>query len=249
MATTANSQTLPVEHNYTVKLAENDSEVEAALRLRFNVFLVDRGMENLPPDGLDKDEFDTKGVCDHVIVRNGAEVVGTYRVQTGETAAKQRGFYSAQEFHLENLEPLRHTMVELGRACLHKDHRNASAFFMLWNGIAKYAKDRGKTHLMGCSSVDGIEHAEGATIYQQLLKSGKLIEPQFRVTPRYSACRLDQTLPGEVKIPKLFRLYLRIGAKICGPPFIDEKYKSRDFLTLLNLDEARPDIIRRFLEK
>ena len=40
-----------------------------------------------------------------------------------------------------------------------------------------------------------------------------------------------------MKIPKLFRTYLRFGAKVCSPPAIDRRFKTIDFLVLFDVYE------------
>jgi putative hemolysin len=42
-----------------------------------------------------------------------------------------------------------------------------------------------------------------------------------------------------LKLPKLLRAYLSLGAKICGPPAIDRDFKTIDFLTLIDLETVR----------
>jgi len=49
-----------------------------------------------------------------------------------------------------------------------------------------------------------------------------------------------------VKIPKLLRAYLALGAKICGPPALDRQFKTIDFLTLLDLETLHPLARQRF---
>jgi len=49
-----------------------------------------------------------------------------------------------------------------------------------------------------------------------------------------------------VKIPKLLRAYLTLGAKICGPPALDRNFKTIDFLTLLDLETLSELNWRRF---
>jgi putative hemolysin len=44
-------------------------------------------------------------------------------------------------------------------------------------------------------------------------------------------------------MPRLFRAYLDISARICGPPAIDREFKTIDFLTLVDL-RALPDRVR-----
>jgi putative hemolysin len=50
-----------------------------------------------------------------------------------------------------------------------------------------------------------------------------------------------------VKIPKLLRAYLTLGAKICGPPAMDKNFKTLDFLTLLDMKTMSPLNRQRFL--
>ena len=51
----------------------------------------------------------------------------------------------------------------------------------------------------------------------------------------------------DVKVPKLLRAYMTLGAKICGPPALDRQFKTIDFLTLLDLEALHPLIRQRFL--
>jgi putative hemolysin len=50
-----------------------------------------------------------------------------------------------------------------------------------------------------------------------------------------------------VKIPKLLRAYLTLGAKICGAPALDRQFGTIDFLTLLDLETLSPAARGRFL--
>src|SRR5713226_1629073 len=105
---------------YHLRYAQTTTDLEAALRLRFLVFNLElnKGLESAFQDGLDRDLFDS--VCDHLIVEHRATqtVVGTYRLQTGETAAGALGYYSRREFDFAPYEPMRSQMVELGRAAI-----------------------------------------------------------------------------------------------------------------------------------
>jgi putative hemolysin len=125
--------------SYAVRFARTDEEIRAALRLRFEVFNLElnEGLAASHATGMDEDEFDE--VCDHLIVtkeRTG-EVVGTYRMQTGSMAGLNLGYYSACEFDLTPFEPVRGSLVELGRACVHRDHRSIAVISMLWKEIVR----------------------------------------------------------------------------------------------------------------
>jgi len=236
------------EH-YAARLATGPEEVRAAQRLRFKVFNVElhEGLEESYVTGYDEDPFDA--VCDHLIVKHlpTQKVVGTYRLQTGAGAAARLGYYSAQEFDFAPFEPLRGQIVELGRACVHRRHRNLIVLGMLWKGIADYARERGGRYLFGCSSITSQDAAVGASVYADLCRKHLTpIEWQTRPMPGYD-CSLAQLAPEPVEIPKLLRGYLSLGAKICGAPALDRRFKTIDFLTMLDF-EAMPALARqRFL--
>jgi putative hemolysin len=234
---------------YTTRLARDASDVRAAQALRFAVFNLElnEGLAESLATGLDADPFDE--VCDHLLVEHvpTGEVVGTYRLQTGLTAAEKHGYYSEQEFDFRPFEPIRAQLIELGRACVHQQHRNLVVLGLLWKGIADYARARGGRYLCGCSSITSQDPAVGASAYADLYRK-HLVESPWRTQPLPAFdCPLDQLAEEAPKIPKLLRAYLSIGAKICGPPALDRQFKTIDFLTLLDL-HAMPALVReRFL--
>jgi putative hemolysin len=235
--------------HYATRLARTEDDIRAAQSLRFQVFNLElnEGLEQSYATGLDEDPFDA--VCDHLIVEHlpSANIVGTYRLQTGRNAAAHRGYYCAQEFEFDVFEPLRAEMIELGRACVHPQHRNLIVLGLLWKGIADYARQRGGRYLFGCSSITSQDPTAGATIYAELCRK-HLAQPQRRTRPLGAYdCSLSQLTAEPVKIPKLLRAYLTLGAKICGPPALDRQFKTIDFLTLLDLDTLPPLARQRFL--
>ena len=217
--------------------------------MRFEVFNLElnEGLAASHATGLDADPFDA--VCDHLLVEHipSGRIVGTYRLQTGTTAGKNLGYYSAQEFDFSPFEPMRHEIVELGRACVHKQHRNLLVLGRLWKGIADYAKERGAGYLIGCSSLTSQNPAEGASAYSELCRKN-LTDTAWRTQPLPAyECPLDAVTEEKVHIPKLLRAYLTVGAKICGPPALDHHFKTIDFLTLLDLESLAPVARARFL--
>jgi putative hemolysin len=234
--------------------------VRRAQQLRFEVFNLElgEGLAESYATGLDVDRFDE--FCDHLIVEELAtsEIVGTYRLQTGQLAAANRGYYSEREFDFTPYEPFRCEMVELGRACVHADHRNFNLLRLLWRGIACYAVERNARLLIGCSSINSQDPIEGAETYEEL--QHYLVEPELRTQPRpdfrvvaerhdlswCARCTVRQPAASTVTAgasSRLLRAYLAIGAKICGPPAIDREFGTIDFLTLLDL-HALPGIVR-----
>jgi putative hemolysin len=87
----------------------------------------------------------------------------------------------------------------------------------------------------------------GASAYTDLCRK-HLAPAQWRTQPLASYdCSLRELAAEPVKIPKLLRAYLTLGAKICGPPALDKKFKTIDFLTLLDLATLSLLDRRRFM--
>lgn len=234
---------------YYFRRATSESDLHAAQALRFLVFNLElnEGLESSFATRRDADPFDQ--ACDHLLVedKRTGEVVGTYRLQTGISAAQRLGYYSAQEFDFAPLDPFRHQIIECGRACVHSDHRNLQVLSLLWRGIAEYTREHQARYLVGCSSLTSQDPAVGLAAYEVLARD-YLVAPEFRTHPVPScACTTTQTNTDPVKLPKLLRAYLSLGAKICGPPAIDREFKTIDFLTWLDIDEL-PDIARRLVD-
>ncbi len=78
------------------------------------------------------------------------------------------GYYSEQEFNFAPYEPLRPGILELGRASIDREHRTPEVLTLLWRGIAQYATDMGLRYLVGCSSLNSKDPAEGWQMYRQL---------------------------------------------------------------------------------
>jgi putative hemolysin len=142
---------------------------------------------------------------------------------------------------------MRTQIVELGRACIHRDHRSTEVLHLLWRGIARYALANGGRFMMGCCSLTSQEPEMGHAVYR-LLES-YMVEPQLQTVPT-AEFLLPSSIDAitEVRAPKLLRAYLTIGAKICSPPAIDREFKTIDFLTLLDLQVLHPRMAKRFLD-
>ena len=226
----------PERVRYRSRLALEPADIAAAQALRFQVFNVelDEGLVHSFDSGLDSDPFDA--VCSHLIVEDelSGAVVGTYRMQTGMQAHGGLGYYSETEFDFVPFEAQRPQILELGRACIHHQHRNFAVLNQLWKGIAAYARDHGARYLVGCSSLTSQDEAVGAAAYLQLNRH--LAPKDWRTLPQPEfACDLTRSIGEAVHIPRLLSAYLAMGAAICGPPAIDREFKTLDFLTWIDV--------------
>lgn len=232
---------------YQVRLAETLGEREAAYRLRFNVFNIElgEGLESSYRNQIDRDDFDL--FCDHLIVedRSRHDVVGTYRMQSGHSAAENLGYYSEREFDFAPYHPIRSHVLELGRASIHRDHRSSEVLTLLWRGIAQYARFYGLRYLIGCSSLNSRDPREGWSMFHQL-QSFLAPEPlRTSPTPCYELPLTGDS--ADVRVPKLLKTYIAVGARICGAPAWDREFGTIDFLTLLDLAQLSPAARNRFL--
>ncbi|MBR8638353.1 GNAT family N-acetyltransferase [Streptomyces tuirus] len=232
---------------YTVALARDEEDVRAAQRLRHDVFAGEMGaLLTGPQPGLDVDPFDA--YCDHLLVREETtgQVVGTYRLLPPERAAVAGRMYSEGEFDLSSLDGIRPELVEVGRSCVHPDHRDGAVISLIWAGIARYMVDGGHEWLAGCCS---IPLADGGTLASATWDrvSAKHQSPEeFRVRP------LLPWIPGpapaaRVELPALLRGYLRLGAWVCGEPAHDPDFGVADLYVLLPMSRVNPRYLRHFL--
>ncbi|HET9275665.1 MAG TPA: GNAT family N-acyltransferase [Gemmatimonadales bacterium] len=235
---------------YVVRFARTEAELDRLLRLRFEVFNLElqEGLDEAHCTGRDEDQFDRSFHHLAISLRETGETVGTYRMQTGEMAAAGAGFYSAGLFALESLPPdVRRAAIEIGRACVAREHRNGRVLHLLWRGLAAYLLWNRKTTLFGCCSLTSQDPALGTSVHRHLEAIGA-VHGSCRVLPRPEhACEPveDGNLPPP-HVPALFQAYLSLGAKVLGPPAIDRAFKTIDWLVLLDVEELAPAVYRGF---
>lgn len=230
---------------FRVGLAQTLEDLAECQRLRYLVFNCElgEGLDVSTLSGLDRDQFDF--ICDHLMVQDAStgKLVGTYRMQSGYRAKGNLGYYSEGLFDFSPFESIRSQVLELGRACVHQKYRNTNVLHMLWKGIARYAKSCGARYLIGCSSLTSQDENEGLALYESL-REKYLAEPALRTSPKIAhECHSNGRHIEAPRPPRLFRAYLEISARLCGPPAIDREFKTIDFLTLLDLERI-PDRVR-----
>lgn len=241
------------EPRYTVLLTTDPGQIEAAQRLRQEVFSTEPGFAVDPAERLDADRFDEH--CDHVLVREDhtGELVGCYRMLPPPGAIAAGGLYTATEFDIRALDPLRPSMVEMGRAAVRADHRNGAVVLMMWTGILAYLDRCGYDYVTGCVSVPirGVG-APGSQVrgVRDVVATRHAAAPELTVHP-YRPVIVDGVAlesipaPERVVMPPLMRGYLRLGAQVCGDPAHDPDFGVADFPALL--DKRRADI--RYLNR
>lgn len=238
--------------NYTLKTANHISELAELFRLRHHIFFNETGITD--DHNLDLDDFDS--LCDHLVIRSNktGEICGTYRMLSSQHTSK---FYSQGEFDMEDFLKSPGVKLELGRACIHPEHRNGSVIDLLWKGIGEYANKTNAQYLFGCSSIMTVSPVM-AKAFVKVMTSQQMISEQFVIRPRAKYKMNLSRIKGEDvfeekfvigQIPSLLRSYLNAGAKVFGKPALDKDFQCIDFLTILNLKEANSSYEKRYFKK
>lgn len=228
----------------SVALAANAAERRAAQRLRWQVFAEELGakLQSSEP-GIDQDIFDP--YCEHLIVRDGSQVVGTYRMLPPEGAKRIGLYYSETEFDLIRLRGIRDRLVEVGRSCIAPGYRSGSVIALLWSGLARYVLASGHGYLAGCASISLADGGQAVAALQQ--RKEHLAPVEYRVTPRRKVRFQKEFSKGEkAQLPPLVKGYLRAGAWICGEPALDTEFNCADFFMLLPLARIEARYARHF---
>ncbi|WP_225829996.1 GNAT family N-acetyltransferase [Streptomyces sp. NK08204] len=233
---------------YTVALARDEADVRAAQRLRHDVFAGEMGaLLSTAQPGHDVDAFDA--YCDHLLVRDTTtgEVVGTYRLLPPQRAAVAGRLYSEGEFELGALDAIRPGLVEVGRSCVHPDHRDGAVIGLIWAGIARYMIDRGHEWLAGCCSVPLADGGALADATWERVREKHLAPAEFRVRPLLPWIPRTEAPAAQLELPALLRGYLRLGAWVCGEPAHDPDFGVVDLYVLLSMRRVNARYLRHFL--
>jgi putative hemolysin len=239
---------------YTLLLSTDPTLVDDAQRLRHEVFTSEPGFALVGGvDGRDSDRFDE--YCDHLLVREdqSGELVGCYRMLPPSGAIAAGGLYSATEFDVRELDRLRPSLVEMGRAVVREDHRNGGVVLLMWAGILAYLDRSGYDYVTGCVSVP-VQGTPAETPGSQIRAVRDFVRKRhaspFTVHPHRPVVLdgkgLDEIAPpARATLPPLMRGYLRLGAEVCGDPAHDPDFGVGDFPALL--DKRRADV--RYLQR
>ncbi len=251
---------------YTLLLSTDPAHIDAAQRLRHDVFSTEPGFALDAGDGRDADHFDQ--FCDHLLVRDdtSGELVGCYRMLPPPGAIAAGGLYTATEFDIRALDALRPSLVEMGRAVVRTEHRHGGVVLLMWAGILAYLERCGYEYVTGCVSVPthpagGLERSDSGNVSGEapgsLLRGVRDVVRRRHSAPTELTVRpyrpvvidgrsLDQIAPPDrVVLPALMRGYLRLGAQVCGEPAHDPDFGVGDFPALL--DKSRADV--RYLKR
>ena len=236
----------------TVQWARHLDEVREAQRLRHAVFAEEMGArlrQDIP--GHDTDLFDD--FCEHLLVRDGSHgpVIGTYRVLTPAQARRIGSTYTDLEFDLTRLRAYRERMVELGRSCVHREHRNGGVIMALWGALAHFMQRNRLDVMIGCASVpmlhEGVVTGDIAASIWHRVRLTHLADVAHQVTPRLPLPLQAWTVHPDIEPPALIKGYLRLGAKVLGAPAWDPDFNTADLPMMMKIQDMPARYRKHFL--
>jgi putative hemolysin len=248
------------QQGFFVSWAKHLDEVREAQRLRYNVFTQDMGsVLKTSVAGYDVDLYDD--FCEHLLVRDTATgmVIGTYRVLTPAQAKRIGGLYAELEFDLIRLRSLRPRIAEFGRSCVHPQHRHGGVMLALWGALIAFVERNNLDVMLGCASIPLTQAGQptgllAVNVWRQL--SQKHLAPiEHHVLPRLAlpVRGLHDPWPKDVpaglpvSAPPLIKGYLRLGAKVLGPPAWDPDFNCADLPMMMRLADL-PERYRRHFQ-
>jgi putative hemolysin len=254
---------LDTSGNLEVRLATTQSEIEAAQRLRFDIFYREMSAQASPEmlaTGRDFDDYDP--ICEHLLVIDKADndkVIATYRLMRDTAAAKSaKGFYTAGEFDIAAMLKARagQRLLELGRSCVLKAFRTGPTMQLLWRGLLVYLIRNNIDLMFGCASLPGTDPKALALQLAYLYHFHLAPENErVRALPQYytpmNVMPKDAIDEAEAlrSLPPLVKGYVRTGARIGDGAVIDHQFGTTDVFIYFPVATVDPRWIRHLKKK
>lgn len=233
-------------HKFKTIIVQGGRYLEKAQFLRRKVFFKDTKK--------DEDEFDK--FCKHAVVinRKTGEVVGTYRLLLRSVAEKAIGFYSETEFDIKNIKKnCKGELLEMGRACVDEAYRKYPIINLIWKAILSYVKANKVKYIFGCASVDHPRPQKVGEVFR-FFQNRCFSSPAIRVYPlegeNYPYAKNAKDVDERrimTLLPSLIKIYLKMGACVCGEPVWDKAFDTADFFMILDMQKMNLSYVNKFL--
>lgn len=247
----------PCDNGLEVRLAHTPGEIEAAQRLRYQVFYEEMGAKPSPDMAAEKRDFDSfDAVCDHLLVldkRRDSAVVGTYRLQRRENNPGFSRFYTAAEYDTTPIDAFPGRVLELGRSCVDAAYRNKMTMQILWRGLAGYVFAHDIDLMFGCASLPGtdpdalaasLSYLHHHHLAPEALRPRALPE-RYVAMDRMPADRLDAKR-ALASLPPLVKGYLRLGGFVGDGAVIDHQFNTTDVCVIVKTELVTEKYYRHY---
>jgi putative hemolysin len=142
-------------------------------------------------------------------------------------------------------------MVELGRSCVHPDHRHGGVIMALWGALGEFMVRNQLDTMIGCASIpmlhNGMVSGDVAASIWQQLKTTHLAPIDCHVRPRLPLPVDELNGNLQVEPPALIKGYLRLGAKVLGAPAWDPDFNTADLPMLMRINDLPVRYRKHFL--
>ena len=223
----------------TSRLAFDAEDISLVQCLRAKTFSHAFGV--IFENGIDQDHFDL--YCTHLMVFDGDRLVATTRLLDRNRAILAGGFYSEQEFNLQEiLQATAGNILEIGRTCVAADYPSILAIQKLWHGVAEVASLWNVETLIGCLSLP-TDLGDWQAWLDQLPATTQLKVDVKAYIETPSQTKLINT----PDIPNLLKTYIRMNAYLGAQAYFDQVFNSADILIWLPLSQLSPQYRQRFI--
>lgn len=261
MTTERNKLNTNPSGHFIVRLAQTHGEIEAAQRLRYQVFYEEyaaKPNKEMAAVRLDIDEYDE--FADHLVVVDQSEgkerIVGTYRLLRQEPADRLGKFYSSSEFDIDLLTNGDNSLLELGRSCVLPEFRTRPVLQLLWKGIADYVTGNKIDLMFGCASLHSTdiksisqpisylyhyhlapERLRVRAVKEQYISMNIIPKEELEARKAFSA------------LPPLIKGYVRLGAVIGDGAVIDEQFNTTDVFIIVQAQNVTTKYCKHYERK
>lgn len=230
--------------SFQVRLAQTSQDLEAAQRLRYDVFVRELGGDGPLIDHvaeLERDRFDP--FVDHLLLIDAEKdaVVGVYRLMRADMALKAGEYYSESEYDLSVLKASGRRLLELGRSCLLEPYRGGAGMHHLWSGLAQYVARHRIEVLFGVASFHGTDVTSLAAplslLHHRHLAAENLrvraLEKSYQNMDLIDEAHLDRRA-AMVQMPSLIKAYLRLGGCVGEGAYVDHDFNTVDVCLIMD---------------
>ena len=235
------------------RMAQTPCDLQAAQRLRYDVFVTEMGARAYgdgATKGLEADRYDA--AAQHLLLEDltrpaGSQVVGVYRLLDQKAAQDAGQFYCADEFDLSPLLQSGLRVLELGRSCLHRDYRGGAGLMHLWSALAQIVQDAQIDLLFGAASFHGTDVKTLAQPLSYLHHNHRAPAAICPVAIGANAITCDQLTLDQIDrraaaiaMPALVKAYLRLGGCVGQGAYVDHDFQTTDVCLILETSKIDP---------
>jgi len=237
------------ESRFSTSIARNAKEIEKCLSLRYEVFAGEMGANLGTDTRLDRDRFDEHSK--HLMVTDTltGQIVATTRLLVDTDIIHTGCFYSETEFEISRIINLPGKFLEIGRTCVHPEHRKGAVLAMLWQGIARIVSLSKIDYLIGCASIPLASGDQYINSLMHVLRNKHYSPDEQRVRPLLPLTMTPTPVSEDVLMPTLLKAYIRQGAVICGEPYLDAEFGVADVFVLLDCSKITSRYRRHFMNR